>query len=122
MAAYSYKTVVNRMDFQAASEPAMESMHYTLADYDGDPAYDGDCWYVAAFLLEQKDAGLTALRAENDKLNGLNSALDYESKALRARVAELTAERDRLRILIEEARTANMFWNAKARAALGGKR
>ena len=62
MAAYSYKQVMYREDFQAAIEPAMKSMGLEAKDYEGEADYDGDGWLVAAFLLEQKDAEIAELK------------------------------------------------------------
>lgn len=63
MAAYSYKDVMYRDDFQAAVKPCMESLGFTESDFNGEANYDGDGWTVAAFLLEQKDAEIMRLRA-----------------------------------------------------------
>jgi hypothetical protein len=63
VAAYSYKEVMYREDFQAAIEPAMKSMGFEAKDYEGEADYDGDGWLVAAFLLEQKDAEIAELEA-----------------------------------------------------------
>lgn len=61
MAAYSYKEVANREDFRAARD---EWEKQTGNECDGDPGYDGDYWYVAAFLLDKKDAEIAALKAQ----------------------------------------------------------
>lgn len=62
MAACAYKQVFHRTDYDAAIEPAMKSMGYAKGDYEGGADYDGDGWYVAAFLLDQKDAEIERLR------------------------------------------------------------
>jgi hypothetical protein len=63
MAAYSYKDVMYRADYQLAIEPCMKSIGCTLADYDGGANYDEDGWTVAAYLLDQKDARIAELEA-----------------------------------------------------------
>lgn len=73
MAAYSYKEVVYREDYRKAIQPCMESLNATISDYDGDAGYDGDCWLVAAYLLEQKDREIAELRAVITKIKDIIS-------------------------------------------------
>lgn len=82
MAAYSYKDVVYRTDFQDAIEPAMIACLATRADYDGDANYNGDCWVVAAYLLEQKDARIAELDAAHNALEtAARSVIDMAERA-----------------------------------------
>ena len=61
MAYYAYKSVCHRADFIASVPLYKEQLQTT---YDGDAGYDGDAWYVASFLLDQKDAQLATAKAE----------------------------------------------------------
>lgn len=64
MAAYSYKEVTHREDFNAAIGPAMKAHWMEESEFDGNSNYDGHCWLVAAYLLDQKDAEIERLKAE----------------------------------------------------------
>jgi hypothetical protein len=69
MAAYSYKEVVFRDDFLAeAARLNREDAYFRQDPYECDPGYDGDCWIVAASLLERKDAEIAHLRSIIDAL------------------------------------------------------
>lgn len=59
MAAYSYKEVCHRPDYQEAE---VEWAQMYGQEPDGDPGYDGDCWWVTNFLLDKKDAEIARLK------------------------------------------------------------
>lgn len=65
MAAYTYKQVTHRDDYLAAIPLWQEQ---SGRESNEDPGYDGDCWLVTEFLLDQKDATLTRVTAERDRL------------------------------------------------------
>lgn len=65
MASYSYKQVTHRDDYLAAIALWQEQ---SGRESDEDPNYDGDCWLVTEFLLDQKDADLARVTAERDRL------------------------------------------------------
>ena len=60
MAAYAYKSVMFREDFMAAI-PRYESKEGV--EFEGTCDMDGDAWYVAEFLLNEKDAEIARLKA-----------------------------------------------------------
>jgi len=64
MAAYSYKDVVHRADFEATKRRWEE----VNGECDNDANYAGDYWCIAAQLLDEKDAKsdriAAAIRAE----------------------------------------------------------
>lgn len=60
MAAYSYKEVAHRADFAEAKKRWEE----VNGESDDDPNYDGHNWYIAAQLLNEKDARIKELEAD----------------------------------------------------------
>lgn len=94
MAAYSYKEVMHRTDYQNAIGPAMEHIGYTIDDYDADAGYDGDGWIVAAFLIDQKDDEIRRLRDALQRIavgDGFYGAQAFEYKEI-ARQALTTVQ------------------------------
>jgi hypothetical protein len=76
MAAYSYKNVVYRGDFEAAKKRWEEAN----GECDGDSNYDGHNWLIAAQLLDEKDARIAELEA---KLAELQPQRDDALRAMR---------------------------------------
>lgn len=95
MAAYSYKDVVYRDDFQELI-PEFEKQFRRECDQNSN--YDGDHWLIADMLLEKKDETIRTQQATIDRLTSqrdrlLDDLKDLESATRHFHPCQATMEK-----------------------------